>query len=93
MGENWSELQEFTTLMRKQSFEFAVLGDTQSPADLSDFTKILGDLDKKDLSFMIHVGDLIDESSKFKQWDDTLNVLSQYSNIRSTDLVAALRKS
>ena len=89
-GENWSELQEFTTLMRKQSFEFAVLGDTQSPADLSDFTKILGNLDKKDLSFMIHVGDLIDESSKFKQWDDTLNVLSQYSNIRSTDLVAAL---
>ncbi|MFJ7729637.1 phosphodiester glycosidase family protein [Neobacillus sp. NPDC097160] len=89
-GENWSELQEFTTLKRKQSFEFAVLGDTQSPADLSDFTKILGDLNKKDLSFMIHVGDLIDESAKFKQWDDTLKALSQYNNIRSTDLVAAL---
>ncbi|MFF2446487.1 phosphodiester glycosidase family protein [Neobacillus sp. NPDC058068] len=89
-GENWSELQEFTTLSRKQNFEFAILGDTQSPADLSDFTKILGDLDKKDLSFMIHVGDLIDESAKFKQWDDSLKVLSQYKNIRGTDLVAAL---
>ncbi|WHY85881.1 phosphodiester glycosidase family protein [Neobacillus novalis] len=89
-GENWSELQEFTTLNRKQSFEFAVLGDTQSPADLSDFTKILGDLDKKDLSFMIHVGDLVDEAAKFNQWDDTLKIMSQYSNIRSTDLVAAL---
>ena len=89
-GENWSDLQEFTTLSRKQSFEFAVLGDTQSPSDLSDFTKILGDLDKKDLSFMIHVGDLIDESSKFKQWDDVLKVMSQYSNIRSTDLISTL---
>ncbi|MBM7691665.1 uncharacterized protein YigE (DUF2233 family)/predicted phosphodiesterase [Peribacillus deserti] len=89
-GENWSELKEFTTLKKKQSFEFAVLGDTQSPSDLSDFTKILGDLDKKEVSFMIHVGDLIDESSKFKQWDDTLSIMSQYNNIRSTDLVAAL---
>lgn len=89
-GENWSKLQEFNTLKRKQSFEFAILGDTQSPSDLSDFNKILGDLDKKDLSFMIHVGDLIDESSKFKQWDDTLRTMSQYNKIRSTDLVSAL---
>ncbi len=89
-GETWSEWQEFTTLKKKQSFEFAILGDTQSPADLSDFNKILGDLDKKDLSFMIHVGDLIDESSKFKQWDDTLNSLSQYSHIRSTDFIGTL---
>ena len=89
-GENWSDWQEFTTLGRKQSFEFAVLGDTQSPADLSDFTKILGDLEKKDLAFMIHVGDLIDESAKFNQWDGALNVLSGYSKIGSTDLVAAL---
>ena len=48
-GENWSELQEFNTLKRKQTFEFARLkGDTQSPADLSLFNKILGDLNKKD---------------------------------------------
>lgn len=89
-GETWSDLQEFTTLQRKQSFEFAVLGDTQSPSDLSDFNKILGQLDNKELSFMIHVGDLIDESSKFRQWDDTLKSLNQYDNIRNTDLVAAL---
>ncbi len=89
-GENWSGLQEFSTLQRKQSFEFAILGDTQSPSDLSDFNKILGDLDKKDLSFLIHVGDLIDESAKFKQWDDTLQTMSQYNKIRSTDLVATL---
>ena len=89
-GENWSELQEFSTLKRKQTFEFAVLGDTQSPADLSLFNQILSDLNKKDLAFMIHVGDLIDESAKFKQWDDTLGIMSEYSKIRSTDLVAAL---
>lgn len=89
-GENWSELLEFSTLQRKQSFEFAILGDTQSPSDLSDFEKILGDLDKKDLSFMIHVGDVIDESSKFNQWDATLGIMSQFNQIRSTDLVAAL---
>lgn len=89
-GENWSELQEFNTLKRKQTFEFAVLGDTQSPADLSLFNQILGDINKKDLAFMIHVGDLIDESAKFKQWDDTLGIMSDYSKIRSTDLVAAL---
>ncbi|WP_462410768.1 phosphodiester glycosidase family protein [Neobacillus sp. Marseille-QA0830] len=89
-GENWSDWQDFKTLSRKQSFEFAVLGDTQSPADLSDFSKILGDLEKKDLAFMIHVGDLVDESAKFKQWEDTLNVLNSYSKIRSTDLVATL---
>ncbi|MBH0165174.1 phosphodiester glycosidase family protein [Fictibacillus sp. 7GRE50] len=89
-GEHWSEFMEFTTLKRKQSFEFAVLGDTQSPSDLSHFNKILGDLDKENLSFMVHVGDLIDESSKFHQWDDSLAVLSSYDKIRSTDLVTAL---
>lgn len=89
-GENWSPLQEFTTLQRKQSFGFAILGDTQSPSDLSLFDKILGDLNKKDLSFMIHVGDLIDESAKFQQWDDTLGIMSNYNKIRSTDLVANL---
>ncbi|MQR97328.1 phosphodiester glycosidase family protein [Fictibacillus phosphorivorans] len=89
-GNHWSEFMEFTTLKRKQSFEFAVLGDTQSPSDLTHFNKILGDLNKKDLSFMIHVGDLIDESSKFKQWDDSLAMMSQYSNIRATDLITAL---
>lgn len=89
-GENWSELKEFTTLKRKQHFEFAVLGDTQSPSDLSDFNKILGDLNQKELAFMIHVGDLIDESSKFRQWDDILKSLSSYDRIRTTDFVAAL---
>jgi trimeric autotransporter adhesin len=89
-GETWSDLEEFTTLKRKQSFEFAVLGDTQSPSDLSDFNKILGQLNDKDLSFMIHVGDLIDESSKFSQWDDTLKLLSQYDGIRTTDFVGTL---
>ncbi|PLT29154.1 phosphodiester glycosidase family protein [Peribacillus deserti] len=89
-GETWSELQEFTTLKRKQSFEFAILGDTQSPADLRDFNSILGELNNKDLSLMIHVGDLIDESAKFTQWDDTLGTMSQYKNIRATDLVANL---
>lgn len=89
-GDNWSDWQELSTQSRKQSFEFAVLGDTQSPADLNDFSKILGDLNDRDLSFMIHVGDLVDESAKFSQWDDTLRVLSGYNHIRSTDLVATL---
>ncbi|MCM3766299.1 phosphodiester glycosidase family protein [Neobacillus niacini] len=89
-GENWSDIQEFSTLKYQESFEFAILGDTQSPADLSDFSKILGDLNNRDLSFMIHVGDLIDESSKFYQWDGALKVLSQYSNIRATDFVVDL---
>ncbi|MCM3766743.1 metallophosphoesterase family protein [Neobacillus niacini] len=89
-GKNWTDLKEFTTLKRKQSFEFAVLGDTQSPSDLSLFDKILGDLNSKDMAFMIHVGDLIDDASKFKQWDDALNTLSRYDRIRSTNLVATL---
>ena len=89
-GENWSELEEFTTQKKEKSFEFAVLGDTQSPADLSLFHDILGDLEQKDLAFMIHVGDLIDDSSKFKQWDDALTTISQYDNLRSTDIIAAL---
>ncbi|WP_144702452.1 phosphodiester glycosidase family protein [Fictibacillus phosphorivorans] len=89
-GEHWSQFMEFTTLKRKESFDFAVLGDTQSPSDLSHFNKILGDLNKENLSFMIHVGDLIDESSKYYQWDDSLSVLSSYDKIRSTDLVTAL---
>ncbi|GAM12148.1 phosphodiester glycosidase family protein [Mesobacillus selenatarsenatis] len=89
-GKNWSDFDEFTTLKRKQSFEFAVLGDTQSPSDLTDFNKILGDLNEKDLSFMIHVGDLIDESSKFGQWDGALKSLSQYDKVRTTDFVGTL---
>jgi trimeric autotransporter adhesin len=89
-GEHWSDLKEFTTLKRKQTFDFAVLGDTQSPSDLSHLDKILGELDKKESTFMIHVGDIVDESSKFDQWDHTLGVFSKYKNISSTDLVAAL---
>ncbi|MDQ0413311.1 phosphodiester glycosidase family protein [Mesobacillus stamsii] len=89
-GKNWSDFDDFTTLKKKQSFEFAVLGDTQSPSDLTDFNKILGDLHEKDLSFMIHVGDLIDESSKFGQWDSALNSLNQYDKIRTTDFVGTL---
>ncbi|CEG28631.1 phosphodiester glycosidase family protein [Bacillus sp. B-jedd] len=89
-GQNWSPIEEFTTEKRKQNFEFAVFGDTQSPSDLSDFNKILHDQSKNNLSFMIHVGDLIDESAKFKQWNDALGLMSSINSIRSTDLVAAL---
>jgi trimeric autotransporter adhesin len=89
-GEHWSGLKEFTTLKRKQTFDFAVLGDTQSPSDLSHLDRILGELDKKESAFMIHVGDIVDESSKFNQWDHTLSVFTKYPNISSTDLVAAL---
>ncbi|MGM0752492.1 MAG: phosphodiester glycosidase family protein [Bacillota bacterium] len=89
-GETWSEMKEFTTLKRSDQFEFAVLGDTQSPSDLSLFDQILSDLNDQDPAFMIHVGDLIDESSKFNQWDDVLGVMSQYDQIRTTNLVAAL---
>ncbi|ALC89302.1 hypothetical protein AM500_05510 [Bacillus sp. FJAT-18017] len=89
-GENWSPIEEFTTEQRKQNFEFSVFGDTQSPSDLSDFSKILVNQSNNDLSFMIHVGDLIDESAKFKQWNDALGLMSNFSSIRSTDLVAAL---
>jgi trimeric autotransporter adhesin len=89
-GEIWSDMQEFTTLKRKNQFEFAVLGDTQSPSDLSLFDQILSDINGQDPAFMIHVGDLVDESSKFNQWDDLLGVMSQYDNIRTTNLVAAL---
>ena len=89
-GTSWSNMQEFTTLKKKKTFEFAILGDTQSPADLSLFNTILSDLNKKDLAFMIHVGDLIDESAKYKQWDDVLSTIDQHKNIASTDSVAAL---
>lgn len=71
-------------------FEFAVLGDTQSPSDLSHFDKMLADLNQKKMPFIIHVGDLIDEASKFKQWDDTLGVMSKYKNIQSTDMISVL---
>ncbi|MBH9964797.1 phosphodiester glycosidase family protein [Rossellomorea oryzaecorticis] len=89
-GETWSDMQEFTTLKRKNQFEFSVLGDTQSPSDLSLFDQILSNINGQDPAFMIHVGDLVDESSKFTQWDDVLGVMSQYDNIRTTNLVSAL---
>ncbi|KSU81937.1 Exopolysaccharide biosynthesis protein [Fictibacillus enclensis] len=85
-----SELHEFETQRPKKMFEFAVLGDTQSPSDLSHFDKILADLNEKKMPFIIHVGDLIDEASKFKQWDDTLSVVSKYKNIQSTDMISVL---
>ncbi|WP_235860267.1 purple acid phosphatase family protein [Rossellomorea aquimaris] len=89
-GETWSNMQEFTTLKRKNQFEFAILGDTQSPSDLSLFDQILSDVNGQDPAFMIHVGDLVDDSSKFTQWDDVLEVMSQYDTIRTTNLVSAL---
>lgn len=89
-GVYWSELHTFKTQRPKKMFEFAVLGDTQSPSDLSHLDKLLADLNQKDLSFMIHVGDLIDESSKFKQWEDTLRVFEKYKNVGSTDSITAL---
>ncbi|OAT83755.1 hypothetical protein A6P54_00155 [Bacillus sp. MKU004] len=89
-GETWSDMLEFTTLKRKNQFEFSVLGDTQSPSDLSLFDQILSNINGQGSAFMIHVGDLVDESSKFTQWDDVLGVMSQYDNIRTTNLVSAL---
>ncbi|MES9143952.1 metallophosphoesterase, partial [Cutibacterium acnes] len=44
----------------------------------------------KDYDFSLHVGDLVDEASKFTQLDTVANTLSMYANSSETDLILAL---
>lgn len=93
-GSNWSDIRTFTTASDKNSFRFVMFGDTQSPdlAGLSDFNKILDAVQSDPVKpdFKIHVGDFIDDSSKFNQWDNITSVLNNHPALDSIDMVSAL---
>ncbi|GAA0085837.1 hypothetical protein UT300007_22760 [Clostridium sp. CTA-7] len=93
-GKNWSEFMEFTTLEDKENMKFIILGDTQSPSEqgLSELDKILNVLETEhsDADAMIHLGDFIDDSSIFQQWDWVTSLFQKYSNINSIDTIHLL---
>ncbi len=93
-GENWSEFMEFTTLENKENMKFIILGDTQSPSEqgLSELDNILNIIENEhsDSDAIIHLGDFIDDSSLFNQWDFITSLLGKYGKANSIDMINVL---
>lgn len=93
-GENWSEFMEFTTLDDKENMKFIILGDTQSSTEegLSELDKILNIIENEhsDSDAVIHLGDFIDDSSLFNQWDFITSLFGKYSKANSIDMINVL---
>ena len=93
-GENWSEYMEFTTLKHKDNMKFVILGDTQSPSKegLAELDKILNVIENQhsDSDAIIHVGDFIDDSSIFQQWDYISSLFNNYNKTNSIDMLNVL---
>lgn len=93
-GENWSEYMEFTTLKDKENMKFVILGDTQSSSieGLSELNKILNIIENEhtDSDAIIHVGDFIDDSSLFQQWDYISSLFQNYPKTNSIDMINVL---
>jgi phosphodiesterase/alkaline phosphatase D-like protein len=68
---SWSKQHHFTTAIdNAQAFRFLVFGDTQSSYCLT-WRRTLRNAyqTNRDAAFFIHVGDLIDKSQNYKQWN------------------------
>ncbi|MDU5107482.1 phosphodiester glycosidase family protein [Clostridium sp.] len=93
-GENWSEYMEFTTLKDKDNMKFVILGDTQSPSKegLAELDKILNVIENQysDSDAIIHLGDFIDDSSIFQQWDYISSLFNNYTKTNSIDMINVL---
>lgn len=93
-GENWSEFMEFTTLEDKENMKFIILGDTQSPSEqgLSELDNILNIIENEhsDSDAIIHLGDFIDDSSLFNQWDFITSLFGKYNRANSIDMINVL---
>lgn len=93
-GETWSEYMEFTTLKDKDNMKFVILGDTQSSSveGLSELDKILNiiETEHSDSDAIIHVGDFIDDSSLFQQWDYISSLFQNYPKTNSIDMINVL---
>lgn len=90
-GINWSDIKQFNTTKNGADTNFFVLGDTQT-VDMTNLKAVLNSIEASsiDYDFSLHVGDLVDEASKFNQLDAITTTLSTYANSSDTDLILAL---
>ncbi|MEO0262870.1 MAG: metallophosphoesterase [candidate division WOR-3 bacterium] len=70
------------TNLFSQKFQFAILGDRTGGADQKVFEKIIEEISKNNLDFVINVGDLIegyigDENLINARWDTILNTIKK----------------
>lgn len=93
-GESWSEFMEFATLKDKENMKFIILGDTQSPSKegLAELDKILNNIENNHTysDAIIHLGDFIDDSALFQQWDYISSLFQNYPKTNSIDMINVL---
>lgn len=64
--------------------DFVIIGDTQNQIGLSAFKKLVGHMVQMSPSIVFHTGDLVDEGTSEKEWQDyrdTINPLGQTAKI------------
>ncbi len=91
-GLNWSETKEFSTPSeRQEETNFFVLGDTQT-ANTTNLESIISAIENDSINydFSLHVGDIVDEASKFNQLDAISSVISGYNDSFDVDMIKVL---
>ncbi|WP_207659213.1 phosphodiester glycosidase family protein [Anaerobacterium chartisolvens] len=90
-GVSWSDVREFSTAQDGADTNFFVLGDTQT-SDTANLLSVLDALENTGINydFSMHVGDIIDDASRFNQLDAVSGALESYAGSSDADLIAVL---
>ena len=87
-GEDWTEVQSFTTNAAADGANFFVLGDIQAE-DLSKVTNLMNTLREKDYDFGIQTGDAVDDAGYYDNWLDIVTLFGN-ENLGDTDMIQVL---
>ncbi|UAC48375.1 metallophosphoesterase family protein [Bacillus aquiflavi] len=93
--DGWSEPAEFTTNSKEKApFNFILMGDTQAPPNQTEhgfgiFTELFKKAkeDYPDASFMVHVGDMIDDGNLYSHWNAFFESIKDPKLAASTPIV------
>ncbi|WP_230128819.1 phosphodiester glycosidase family protein [Bacillus sp. CECT 9360] len=91
----WSEAAAFTTAKKSnEPFNFILMGDTQAPPNQTEngfgvFTEVFNKAkqDYQDASFMVHVGDMIDDGNLYSHWNAFFESMKDPKLAASTPIV------
>ncbi|RSK54677.1 hypothetical protein EJA13_05205 [Bacillus canaveralius] len=91
----WSEAATFTTAKKTNDpFSFILMGDTQAPPNQTEngfgvFTEIFNKAKQEypDASFMVHVGDMIDDGNLYSHWNAFFESMKDPKLAASTPIV------
>ncbi|PWW20068.1 purple acid phosphatase-like protein [Cytobacillus oceanisediminis] len=96
--EGWSETAAFTARSRDNNpFSFILMGDTQAPPNQTEngfgiFTELFQKAKQEDpdASFMLHVGDMIDDGNLYTHWNAFFESMKNPKLAPSTPFVPAV---